>query len=65
MRSTFLNLHGKNTKQLTLAPENEQVLFALPMFAITNYMEFRDEFYPGLNAADKAEYDEMFSDPKL
>jgi hypothetical protein len=48
-----------------LAPENEQVLFALPMFAITNYMEFRDEFYPGLNAADKAEYDEMFSDPKL
>jgi len=59
-----LNLHGKGTKQLTLESGNEQVLFALPQFAITNYMEFKDEFYPGLNAEDKKEYDDLFADPK-
>lgn len=59
-RSTFLNLCGKKEKQLTLEMENEQVLFALPMFAITNYMEFKDEFYPAMNDEDKKEYNEMF-----
>jgi hypothetical protein len=58
-RSTFLNLHGKGTKQLTLELENEQVLFALPKFAITNYMEFKDEFYPGMSDEDKREYDDL------
>lgn len=27
-------------------------------------MHFKDEFYPDLNAEDKAEYDGLFSDPK-
>ena len=59
-RTTFVNLNNANDKRLTEHPENDQVLFAMPQFEITSYVEFPETWYNELNTADREAYDKLW-----